>query len=251
VTEPWWSHGAGSAIATGMNPRAVASLMTFGALAAGALPVTAVMRGLGAGDPTHRRAGRTLRALGRAVVAATGTWRFSVRGELPRDLDRAPCVFVANHCSLADPFLLSYLPCDVRFVAKAELFRAPLVGWLLRLGGDIPVSRDGSSGPAMTRACVDTLRKGLSVMIFAEGTRSRSGVLHPFKNGAFHTAVAAGARVVPVALHGTQHCIGAHGPRPATAWAEVLPAIAPDHLGVEALRDRAHAAIASALVTGR
>jgi 1-acyl-sn-glycerol-3-phosphate acyltransferase len=243
-----WQHADGTgATVRPMNTTSVTRFATFGALAVGALPVTATLRGLELGDPTHRRAGRSLRRLARAVVAATGTWDFAVEGTLPDDLDRRPCVVVANHCSLADPFLLAHLPTDLRFVAKDELFHTPLVGWLLRLGGDIPVRRgDHASAVAMTAACVETLRRGLSVMIFPEGTRSRTGELGRFRDGAFRIALATGARIVPVALHGTAACVDQHGPRVAVARAEILPPEAPAG-DVDELRDRTRIAIAGAL----
>jgi 1-acyl-sn-glycerol-3-phosphate acyltransferase len=221
----------------------------FGVLSAAWLPIVAAARGLSAGDPTHRLSGRALRALGRMIARASMTWRFDVDGVKPSR--RRPFVVVSNHASLADPMLLSFLPLDMRFVAKEELFRAPLVGWHLRLAGDIPLRRgESSSADAMSRACVDTLRRGLSVMIFPEGTRSRDGLLGRFRSGAFRVAIAAGVAILPVALHGTSGCIGASGPQRAYATAEVLAPIETTGLGpddVAALRDRTRAAIDGAL----
>ncbi len=167
-----------------MNPTALSMYAAFGLMSTGALPVTAALRGLDPGDSTHRLAGRSLRTLGRLVVRATHAWKFSVDGAPPRDLAARPCVVVANHASLADPFLLSHLPLDQRFVAKEELFRLPLVGWLLRLAGDIPIRRgDHASAVAMERACVSTLANGLSVTIFPEGTRRAPGAPPDYKPG--------------------------------------------------------------------
>lgn len=231
-----------------MNAASLSMYTAFGVLAAGTLPVTVAARGLEGGDVTHRRAGRSLRTLARAITAVTGAWDFSVEGAAPPDLDRRPVVVVANHRSMADPFLLSHLPFDMRFVAKAELFGTPLVGWLLRLGGDIPVRRgDAASAAAMARACVNTLRGGLSVMIFPEGTRSRDGQLGRLRDGAFRVAIEAGARVLPVALHGTGRCVVAGGLQRAVACAEILPALDSAGAGVAELRDRTAAALAGAL----
>ncbi len=220
----------------------------FGALSAVWLPLVAAARGLSAGDPTHRLSGRALRALGRTVARASMTWDFHVDGEAPRG---RPFVVVANHVSIADPLLLSFLPFDMRFVAKDELFRIPLVGWLLRLAGDIPVRRgDATSGREMQTACVETLRGGLSVMIFPEGTRSRSGVLGTFRDGAFRVAIAAGAAILPVALHGSERCVDADGPHAARASAQILTPIETtglDEHDVPALRERVRGAIAMAL----
>jgi len=231
-----------------MNATTLSMYAAFGVMSTGALPVTAALRGLDRGDTTHRLAGRSLRTLGRVIVRTTHAWKFSVEGTPPRDLDRRPCVVVANHASLADPFLLSYLPFDQRFVAKEELFRTPIVGWLLRLAGDIPIRRgDPASAVEMERTCVTTLADGLSVTIFPEGTRSRDGTLGAFRGGAFRIAAAAGVRILPVALHGTAACIVDGRPVRARAYAEILPAIESDGRSVDTLRDHAHRVIADAL----
>lgn len=231
-----------------MDVTALSMYAAFGVMSTGALPITAALRGLDPGDTTHRLAGRSLRTLGRVIVRTTHAWNFGVEGAPPADLDRRPCVVVANHASLADPFLLSHLPLDQRFVAKEELFRLPVVGWLLRLAGDIPIRRgDHASAVAMESACVTTLAHGLSVTIFPEGTRSTDGRLRPFRSGAFRIATTAGVRILPVALHGTSACIVDGRPKRARARAEILAPIETDGCTVDELRDHAHRVIEDAL----
>lgn len=228
----------------------LSSIYTYGelgVLSAAWLPAIAVARGLTAADPTHRVPGRMLRGLARTVTHVSRLWDVAVEGAVPRDTARRPYVVVSNHASTADPFLLSFLPIDMRFVAKDELFHVPLVGWLLRLAGDIPIRRgDAASATAMKSACVRTLEAGLSVMIFPEGTRSRNGAVGAFKNGAFEIAREADAPILPVVLHGTAACLDGAEPRAAHARAEVLAPIASDGSPAQ-LREATRAAIVAAL----
>jgi 1-acyl-sn-glycerol-3-phosphate acyltransferase len=181
--------------------------LEFAACMVAWLPILSVAHVLHLGDAVPRVEGRWLRRFGRTTTRLSGLWRFSIEGEPPPDIATRPYVVVANHESTADPFLLSFVPWDMRWVAKAELFRVPLTGWLLGLGGDIPVRRgDASSVREMMDECRRTLEAGLSVMLFPEGTRSRDGALQRFKDGAFQLAIDAQVPVLPIALDGTRDC---------------------------------------------
>jgi 1-acyl-sn-glycerol-3-phosphate acyltransferase len=85
-----------------------------------------------------------------------------------------------------------------------EVRRIPIIGTALRGLGCFFLRRDGSSRDILTlKAVEDGLRRGQSVVIFPEGTRTRTGQLLPFKKGAFRTALEAGAPIVPIRLRGT------------------------------------------------
>jgi 1-acyl-sn-glycerol-3-phosphate acyltransferase len=128
-----------------------------------------------------------------------------VRAELRAPLARDQVyVFLSNHQSLFDiPVLLATLPVPARFLAKRELFGIPFFGWALRVGGFIPVERGGKSAGESFRAAAGRVRRGGSVLLFPEETRSLDGRLLPFKRGGFLLAQKAGLPMVPVAIRGS------------------------------------------------
>jgi len=119
-------------------------------------------------------------------------------------LPPGPLVFASNHESALDIcILLACVPRSIRFVAKQELFRLPVFGWYLSKGGHVPVDRTNRTRAVESlRAAARKVRDGTSLIVFPEGTRSRDGLVHPFKKGPFVLAVEAGAPVVPVAIYG-------------------------------------------------
>jgi 1-acyl-sn-glycerol-3-phosphate acyltransferase len=152
------------------------------------------------------RAGALVREYAEGALALAQV-RPEVRGL--EHLPEGPCVLVANHQSHFDgPLVVAALPREVRFVAKAELFRIPVFGQALRATHNVEVQRQGGKDDheRVARA-VRTIRSGTSVLFFAEGTRSGDGALRPFKKGAAVLALAAQVPLVPLALGGTRHVL--------------------------------------------
>ena len=161
-------------------------------------------------DPGRKIAGRWLRLQAVAAARLSPFWDFRIHGEVPR-APAGKTVVVSNHESNADPFLISMLPWEMKWLAKASLFKVPFAGWGMRLAGDIPVERgDTESGRDALHRCAQWLERGVPVIIFPEGTRSANRELLPFKDGAFRLAIESRADVLPVAVAGTGRALPKH-----------------------------------------
>jgi 1-acyl-sn-glycerol-3-phosphate acyltransferase len=183
-------------------------------------------------------------------VAANPLWKVRVEGR--ERLPRGAAVLVANHLSILDILALYALFRQFKWVAKAELFRIPVVGWNMALNGYVPVRRgDPESARRMMDRCRRHLERGSPVLFFPEGTRSPDGRLRAFKDGAFRLAHEVGCPVVPIAVSGTGEALPKYGlvlRRRMEATVRVLPAIpAAAHPTAASLRAAAHAAIAAEL----
>jgi 1-acyl-sn-glycerol-3-phosphate acyltransferase len=119
------------------------------------------------------------------------------------------CVFVANHASNVDSLvLLPAIPRRVGILVKRELFRIPVFSAAMRAAHFVEVDRgDRESVGATVATVVENLRKGLSYVIFSEGTRSPDGRMRRFKRGALTMAIEAGALIVPVSVGGTHRLL--------------------------------------------
>jgi 1-acyl-sn-glycerol-3-phosphate acyltransferase len=143
------------------------------------------------------------RLWGRTLLRA-GLVHVAVRGADKLDLSK-PHIYVSNHQSGLDILvLIGHLPQFPHFVAKAELKKAPFIGFALKAAGHIFIDRSNHKVAIETlKAAGAEVRAGKSVAVFPEGTRFPPRVLGPFKRGAFVLARAAGVPIVPVGLVGS------------------------------------------------
>lgn len=194
---------------------------------------------------------RFFRLCARVAVLVNPLWSVRVHGSLPPDHGR-PHVVVSNHVSLADVALIGSIPWEMKWISKRANFWIPLLGLMMWLAGDVYVVRDDRDSRARA---YDRLKRwverGSSVMLFPEGTRSRTGELLPFRNGPFRLAVETGAPILPMAVHGTREAIekGSLAFGRARADVVVLEPIPVDGLArgdVERLRDEVRERIRAA-----
>lgn len=182
-------------------------------------------------DPGRYAAGRSFRLIAVVATALNPVWRFRTIGRLADP--RRPYVAVANHESYADIFLISHFPWEMKWLSKDTIFRIPVVGWMMYMAGDIRLVRGNrDSVLAALASCRDRLSKRVSIMIFPEGTRSRSDAMLPFKDGAFRLAIEAGVPVLPIAVAGTRGAMakGSFRYMRATAAARVLEPVSTEGL---------------------
>ncbi len=154
-------------------------------------------------DPSGNLPHLVARLWGKIQLATTGT-TVKIQG-LGHIDPRKSYILVSNHQSNFDIFaFLGYLPIQFRWIAKAELFRAPFMGWAMSRIGYIPLERDSPKKAyrSMLQAA-EKIKKGISVIIFPEGTRSLDGNLQPFKKGLFLIALKSQAPILPMTISGT------------------------------------------------
>lgn len=140
---------------------------------------------------------------GKSIVRCNPFWRIQISGR-NHIKKNTGYVLVANHTSLADIVCLYCLGKNFKWIAKASLFKIPFFGWTMSLLGYIPLRRGehGSIRDSFQEA-QRWLEKDVSVLFFPEGTRSRSGALGEFKNGAFKLAILTQKPIVPIVIRGT------------------------------------------------
>ena len=117
-----------------------------------------------------------------------------------------PVVYASNHSSMFDIWALAAgMPGSIRFVAKQELARIPLLGQAMLAAGHVTIDRTNRNRAmdAYAEAARRIHERGVSTVVFPEGTRSRTGELLPFKNAPFGLAIAAQVPLIPIYVHDT------------------------------------------------
>lgn len=158
-------------------------------------------------DPSRRWAHRLSTLWGILLLRINPFWKLRIVGAEHIRKGKS-YVLVANHASLSDIVCLFALRHQFKWLAKKSLFRIPLLGWSMSAIGYIPLER-GKHGSIRTsyQEALDWLGRNVSILIFPEGTRSRTGEMGHFKSGAFRLAIESGRAIVPIVLAGTHQVL--------------------------------------------
>lgn len=168
---------------------------------------------------------------GQSIAKINPQWKIKITGVHHIKKNKG-YVIVANHTSLADIICLFCLGKHFKWIAKSSLFKIPVFGWTMSLLNYIPLSRGrhGSIRDSFNEA-IDWLNKDVSVLIFPEGTRSKSGRLAEFKNGAFKLALLTKKPIVPVVISGTGEALTKGRATMAVKVSGVLKVLPPIEVG--------------------
>lgn len=188
--------------------RSLASYMALVFAASYGAVISIFMRLVGQQGSAQWAAGRVFKY----IMAATTGVSFEII-DPNHHLDTVrPAVFVGNHQTELDVLMLgSMFPRHCSITAKKSLKSWPVLGWFMTLSGSVFIDRKNTSDArqAMSGAAKEIRDRRQSVYMFPEGTRSYSkdAMLLPFKKGAFHLAVQAGAPIVPVVVANYSHVL--------------------------------------------
>jgi len=167
-------------------------------------------------------------------------WHIRVTG-LENVAKGKPYVIMSNHQAMLDICLLYKVPKVFKWVSKKEAARIPFVGWALLLHRDILITRGDRAGLVkMLNESDAYLKRGVSIMLFPEGTRSKDGRVHEFKEGGFLLAKKSAAAILPVVLDGNFDAIQKGGwklRRKQTFQVRILPPIGEEEVAAATTKD--------------
>ena len=147
-------------------------------------------------DRAQRRWSRTSRRVTGIPVSIEGAEHLNADG---------PQVLVSNHTGFFDILaLLAALPVDAKFIVKQELYRIPVLGAAMRAAGHVRMDRGNQKQAfgAYEEAAAQMKEKKLTIVVYPEGTRTRTGDMLPFKKGPFVFAIGSGAPLIPCYVAG-------------------------------------------------
>lgn len=174
-----------------------------------------------------------LYALTRVILTPTMKILYGLRVEgaanWPR---RGPAIFAVNHASNLDPlFAAVAYPGEIRWMSKAELWKVPVINWLITRHGAFPVKRGESDRDAVRRAR-ELLKEGYVIGMFPEGTRQRGGRLGEPQPGVGMLAMEPGVPVIPVRIRGNEKAVRSSFPRRPRVTVTVGPPVGLDLSGM-------------------
>ncbi|NSW94347.1 MAG: 1-acyl-sn-glycerol-3-phosphate acyltransferase, partial [Bacteroidales bacterium] len=179
---------------------------------------------------------RLLTYQGCFLSRAVPLWKIRIEGRR-RAKKGATYVIISNHQSILDILFINCLGYDFKWVSKIENTKVPVLGWYLRMADYITVDRGNrESKEKMLEKSFQCLRKGISIMIFPEGTRSVDGNIGFFKRGAFELAIKADVPLLPVVIDGTGGVLPKHSLKFKNGHRiriKVLDPVAPESFGTD------------------
>lgn len=145
------------------------------------------------------------------IILAVFNIKVKIRG-IENISDKQNYIYISNHASAMDiPALIYGIPDQIRFLAKQELGKIPFWGWLLKYGGYILIDRRNPKRAIKSiQRAIEKIKSGVSVLVFAEGTRSIDGKLLPFKRGGFMLAIKSNIPIIPVTILGSHMIMPKH-----------------------------------------
>ncbi len=152
-------------------------------------------------DKYRRIPNKVLGVMAALMVRLSPGWKIKVTGQEKYDRSK-PTIFIANHESFIDIPLLYELPWRMKWVVKHSMTYIPVMGWMVKLTGQLTINRSSKSAMKKLSNLIQPLKDLVPVMIFPEGTRSLDGEIQSFKNGAFLLAKEHGFSLQPIVVDG-------------------------------------------------
>jgi len=183
------------------------------------------------------------------MMRPSPTWKMSISGEEKFDSTK-PTIFISNHQSFLDIPFAFQLPWKMKWVVKHSMTYIPVMGWMVKLTGQLTINRSSKSALKKLSKLIKPLKDLVPVMIFPEGTRSLDGELKTFKNGAFLLAKEHGFTIQPIVIDGAYSALASGSKlfNPTASFKmHVLDSIDPNEFdSMTALRDYARDVIKNA-----